>query len=131
MPSVWHPRRGCRTASEWRRASQTVRLNKRLVHVQVLAEERGKIDADWLNVLLDAVAPDVFEDGPTISCAPVRDWPEDSEGLVLAVVADRKREYFTPAYDIRTSNGQRRDDNARWVMAKVFSAASKYVDDSV
>ena len=110
-----------------RRRTQTVRLNQPLVHVLVLREGPRIMSPDYMTGLLDAIAPDVNEDRPTISGVPIRRWSEPPEDLALALLARDNGEYLAGEFDVYTDNGVD-DKGIRWAVVKVFSRMPKVVD---
>ncbi len=124
----------CRSALDYaprvsngRTPMQMVRLNQPLVHVQVLREGTGRVSPGYLNELLSYMAPDVFEDSPTITAVTSHPWPDDCQGVAMARVAFEHQEYLTDSYDMRVSDGRDQADT-RWVIVKIFAAMPKYVD---
>lgn len=117
-----------------RRPRQTVRLNQPLVHVHVLVEGSGAPDGRWITRLCESVAPDVSEDGPTLTATPApsteKIWGHDGgEMQVAALVTRDHHEYLGPDYDLRLEHGLATErPRARWAMAKVFACRPKHVD---
>ncbi|MGH3850280.1 MAG: hypothetical protein ACRDRT_11330, partial [Pseudonocardiaceae bacterium] len=101
--------------------------NQPLVHVHVLLESPNRIDPDYMTTFLQVMAPEVFENSPTIRGVPVHPWRDDPQGLVLAIVCEYHQEYFSGRYDIAVFDG-RDQDGIRWALVKVFSQEPKHVD---
>lgn len=106
---------------------QTVRLNQPLIHVHVMREGPGRIGPDYMTRLLQAMAPDAFEDSPTIRGIGVPSWPDDCKGLAMAQVAVDHPEYLTETYDMLIFDGGD-EAGTRWVLVKVFATMPKYID---
>jgi hypothetical protein len=113
--------------SNGRAPMQMVRLNQPLVHVQVMREGTGRISPDYLTELLSTMAPDAFEDSPTITGSTIHSWPDDCQGLAMARIAYEHPEYLTDSYDMRVADG-RDQAGTRWVLVKIFATMPKYVD---
>jgi hypothetical protein len=118
---------GAPRVSNGRSSQQTARRNQPLVHVQVMREGPPTIDPDYMTSLLQAMAPDVFEDNPTISGLGVGSWPDDPQGSAMALMCARHEEYLSETYDMLFFDG-RNKDGARWLLVKVFAKMPKYVD---
>jgi hypothetical protein len=113
--------------SNGRPAMQTVRLNQPLVHVQVMREGTGRISPDYMKELLSSIAPDVFEDSPTIRGTTIYPWPDDCQGMAMAGVVLDHEEYLGDTYDMRVADGRDRA-GTHWVLVKIFARMPKYVD---
>lgn len=110
-----------------RPAMQTVRLNQPLVHVHVMREGTGQVGPEYMTELLSGIAPDVFEDSPTISGNTMHPWPDDCLDVAVLQMSRDRREYLDEAYDLRVDNGHDRS-GTRWAVVKVFAKMPKYVD---
>jgi hypothetical protein len=135
LPLVQCPRCGgaldaAPQVSNGRPARQTARRNQPLVHVQVLREGSGRISPSYLETLFGAMAPEVLEESPTISAMPVRHWPDDCQGLALAILANRHDKYLTDTYNLYVYDG-RDQGGVRWALVKVYTKQPKYVDPDV
>jgi len=118
---------GAPQVANGRRPLQTTRLNQPLVHIMVVREGRGLPGPDYMNSLLRSVAPDCFEDDPTLVGFPARRWPDHGRDLALALIAQDYSEYLTDGYEICVDDG-RDQEGIRWLMAKVFAKTPKIVD---
>ncbi|MFB7186476.1 HEAT repeat domain-containing protein [Streptomyces sp. NPDC056230] len=103
-----------------RQHKQSIRLNQRLVHMMVMREGPEAISPDHMNRVLQSVAPDYFEDQPSLFGLPVPQWPDHSKDLALALIARDNPEYLTDSYEIQVQDG-RDQQGVRWLMAKVFT----------
>ncbi|MGH3833678.1 MAG: hypothetical protein ACRDRS_25125 [Pseudonocardiaceae bacterium] len=103
--------------------------NQPLVHVHVLLESLNRIDPDYMTTFLQVVAPEVFENSPTIRGVPVHPWRDDPQGLALAMVDGYNNEYLSDRYDIEVFDG-RDQDGTHWALVKIFQKqkAPKHVD---
>jgi hypothetical protein len=113
--------------SNGRPAMQTVRFNRPLVHVQILREGTGRISPEYMTELLSSIAPDVFEDSPTIRGIPIHPWPDDCRGLAMAILCNEHEEYLGHTYDMRIADGRDRA-GTHWALVKIFAKIPKYVD---
>lgn len=113
--------------SNGRPALQTIRLNQPLVHVQVMREGTGRISPGYMTELLSTIAPDVFEDNPTIRGVTAHPWPEDCHASAMLHAAADNEEYLGDTYDLHVADGSDRS-GTRWVLVKVFAKMPKYVD---
>lgn len=110
-----------------RPSTQTLRLNRTLVHVFVMWEGTGRISGDSMTALLTAVSPDVFEDDAKITGITIGLLGDDPEGLLLAYAAKHREDYLDDTYKLYTYDGRDGSGN-KWGLLKVFTAAPKHVD---
>ncbi|WP_198680931.1 hypothetical protein [Lentzea terrae] len=113
--------------SNGRPSGQMVRLNQPLVHVQVLREGTGVVSPEYMTDLLSWVAPDVFEDSPTIRALSIHPWPDNPDDRAMMQVIVEHDEFGEDTHDLRVSNGHSKD-GSRWAIVKVFAKMPKYVD---
>lgn len=113
-----------------RTPSQTVRLNQPVVHVVLLREGPLPPSRDFIRVLLDVQAPDVLEDGATISVFHDPNWSDDPEGLASALVARDHPDYIGGEFDVHSASGYEQD-GVRWALVKIFKKTPKHVDPTV
>lgn len=98
-----------------------------LIHVHVMREGSHHIDPDCMTTFLQLMAPEAFEDSPTIHSVGVRSWRDDPQGLAMASVAAYNNEYLSDAYDMHVLDG-RDQDGIRWAIVKVFAKMPKHAD---
>ena len=110
-----------------RSSSQTIRLNKPLVHMLVL-NEGAALPGSALQEFLQSVVPDAFEDSSTVQCIPTgSEWPEAPVDQAWALLAKHHRKYLSEEYSVCPIE-LRKNDGTRMVLLKVFADQPKIVD---
>lgn len=110
-------------------SNQTPRLNKPLVHVIVLVEEKREPTPEFLTELCENVAPDVYEDSPRFEAMGVRRFENSPSEFGLAVALASNSDYGSTRYDLQIFPGQQAGRKGqRWVIVKIFENRPKHVD---
>ncbi|MGH3720630.1 MAG: hypothetical protein ACRDRI_17645 [Pseudonocardiaceae bacterium] len=100
--------------------------NPPLIHVCVIREVPDRIGSYDLTTLLQVMAPEVFEDGATISFFTGDSGWDDPRELAMIMIALHHREYLSDGYDIRIVDG-RDQDGIHCALAKIFAKIPKRV----
>jgi hypothetical protein len=130
--TIYCPRCGGKTdpaprTPNGRTSTQSIRLNQPLAHVYVIREGPERIGPDYIQSILSAISPDVFEDRPRITSSTDHPWPDNPQSLAMARILADGQPYLTDRYKVYFFPGTDGDDK-RFLLIKVFAKTAKYAD---
>ncbi|MEV5575216.1 hypothetical protein AB0L06_34695 [Spirillospora sp. NPDC052269] len=113
-----------------RSSVQTSRLNHPLVHVYVVREGPQRFGPEFVDGLLKAVSPEVFDEdeSPRITGWWEHPWPEDPHMMTMARICQSNEEYLGDQYSVYFFPGTESSSEKRWLIVKIYAKRLKYID---